>query len=52
MFNSSNRALDNERKRNQAVERIDSPLNAHDPHAGDFLLREDAQRDSSHNLGP
>ena len=23
-----------------------------DPHAGDFLLREDVQRDSSHNLGP
>ena len=23
-----------------------------DPHAGDFLLREDAQQDSSHNLGP
>ena len=21
-------------------------------HAGDFLLREDPQRDSSHNLGP
>ena len=23
-----------------------------DSHAGDFLLREDVQRDSSHNLGP